>query len=225
MAIYAGANLVTNGLVLHLDAANIRSYVGSGTNFSDLSGTNNNGTLTNGVSFSSADSGSLSLDGTDDYVSISGTSGFPFGASAGTICAWARRTGSINTGAWIMSYGTASSGQSRFIGIVGGVYLFGSFGDATTFITASGPVLNTWFNMVGVYTGTTALIYINGKLVSGPTATTWNTVASTVQLGRQTNGSEYWGGNIAQISVYNRALSAAEVLQNYNTTRSRFGLQ
>ena len=78
--------------------------------------------------------------------------------------------------------------------------------------------------MVGVYDGTNASMYINGVLVSGPTAKAWNTVANNAQVGRQTNGSEYWNGNIAQVSIYNKALTAAEVLQNYLALKGRFGL-
>jgi hypothetical protein len=67
-------------------------------------------------------------------------------------------------------------------------------------------------------------MYINGILVSGPTAKSWNTVANNAQVGRQTNNSEYWNGNIAQVSIYNRALSATEITQNYNAQKNRFGL-
>jgi hypothetical protein len=67
-------------------------------------------------------------------------------------------------------------------------------------------------------------MYINGVLVSGPTPKSWNTVANNAQIGRQTSGIEYWNGNIGQVSIYNRALSAAEILQNYNATKGRFRL-
>jgi hypothetical protein len=196
------------------------AYYG-GSVFKDLVGSNN-GTLVNYPTYSSANFGSIVFDGTDDYAPI-GTTGFPFGSSAGTLSAWAK-TNTITGGyLWIVSYGTANTSQARFLGILNSTYLFGGFG-GTPDITASGVPLNTWFNMVGVYDGTNASIYINGVLVSGPTAKTWNTVANNAQIGRQVNGIEYWNGNIAQTTIYNRALSAQEIQQNFNATRSRFGI-
>ena len=76
--------------------------------------------------------------------------------------------------------------------------------------------------MVGVYDGTNASMYINGVLVSGPTAKTWNTTANNAQIGRQTNGAQYWNGNIAQVQIYNKALTALEVKQNYNALKGRY---
>ena len=220
MSIGYGPRIVTEGLVLALDAADRNSYPGSGTTWTDLSGRGNNGTLQNGVGYSGDNGGSLSFDGVDDYVSI-GTSGFPFGSSAGTLSAWAR-TNTISGGyRWIVSYGTGTTNQSRFLGINGTTYYFGGYAND---IIASGVPVNTWINMVGVYDGTNASMYINGILVSGPTAKSWNTVASNAQLGRQTNNSEYWSGNISQVSVYNRALTAQEIQQNFNALRGRFNI-
>ena len=68
MSISGGPDIVENGLVLHLDAADTNSYPGSGTLWTDLSGNGNNGTLTNGPAYSSNNKGYFSFDGTDDYV-------------------------------------------------------------------------------------------------------------------------------------------------------------
>jgi len=212
--------VVTDGLVLALDAGVSRSYPGSGTSWTDLSGNGNTGTLTNGPTYNSSNGGSIVFDGVDDYSPI-GTSGFPFGSSAGTLSGWARTNTISGSYSWIVSYGKGSPRQSRFIGINGAIYLFGGYGND---INASGVPLNTWFNMVGVYDGTNASMYINGTLVSGPTARSWDTVANNAQIGRQTNGGEYWNGNIAQVSIYNRALTASEIQQNYNALRGRFGI-
>ena len=211
-------DIVRNGLVLNLDAGEPSSYPGSGTTWTDLSGNGNNGTLTNGPTYSSSNGGSIVFDGTNDYAPI-GTSGFPFGSSAGTLSALVRTNTTSSGFRWIISYGNPAAGQSRFIGINGTTYYFGGYGDD---ITASGVPLNTWVNMVGVYSGTTASMYINGVLVSGPTAKSWNTVANNAQIGRQTSPAEYWSGDIAQVSIYNRALTAAEIQQNYNALKGRF---
>lgn len=213
-------SIVTDGLVLCLDAGNTKSYIGSGTAWNDVSGRSNNGTLTNGPGYTATNGGSIVFDGSNDFAPI-GSSGFPFGSSSGTICAWAR-VNTVNTGTkWIISYGNPAQSQSRYIGTFNATYYFGAFGND---ITASGVVINTWFNMVGVYDGTNASMYINGALVSGPTAKTWNTVASTSQIGRQTNGSEYFSGNIGIVTMYNRALTAAEIQQIFNALRSRYGV-
>jgi hypothetical protein len=217
---YSFAGIVTDGLVLHLDAGNSTSYPGSGTTWTDLSGNGNNGTLTNGPTYSSADGGSIVFDGSNDYAPI-GTSQFPFGASPGTLSSWVRTNTISASYRWIVSYGQASGSQSRFLGFNGTTYYFGGYGND---ITASGVPLNTWFNMVGVYDGTNASMYINGALVSGPTAKSWNTVANNAQIGRQTNASEYWSGNISQVQIYNRALTATEITQNFNALRGRYGL-
>jgi len=218
--VYNTAGIVTDGLVLALDAANPKSYPGSGTTWFDLSGNGNNGTLVNGVGYNSGNLGSLVFDGVNDYAPI-GTSGFPFGSSAATLSGWAKTNTISGSWRWIVSYGTGNTSQSRFLGINASTYYFGGYSND---ITASGVPLNTWFNMVGVYDETNASMYINGALVSGPTAKTWNTIANNAQVGRQTNGSEYWNGNIAQVSIYNRAITAAEIQQNFNALRGRYGI-
>ena len=216
----APPNVITNGLVLWLDASNLNSYTGSGTTWRDMSGSANNGTLTNGPGFTANNGGAIVFDGSNDYAPI-GSSGFPFGSSSGSLSAWAR-VNTVNTGTkWIISYGNPAQSQSRYIGTFNATYYFGAFGND---ITASGVVVNTWFNMVGVYDGTNASMYINGSLVSGPTAKTWNTVASNAQVGRQTNGFEYFSGTIGVVSVYNRVLSANEVLRNFTALRGRYGI-
>ncbi len=73
MSVYGGPDIVTNGLVLHLDAANSKSYLGSGTTWNDLSGNGNNATLTNGPSFSNSNRGSIVFDGTNDYAELNKT--------------------------------------------------------------------------------------------------------------------------------------------------------
>jgi hypothetical protein len=191
-----------------------------GTTWTDLSGRGNTGTLTNGPTYSSANGGYLVFNGSTQYAPI-GTSAFPFGSSPGTLSGWVKTNTISGSWGWIISYGSYTNSQARFIGINNSTYYFGGIADD---ITASGVPLNTWFNMVGVYDGTNASMYVNGSLVSGPTAKTWNTVANNSQIGRQVNSTEYWNGNIAQASIYNRALSASEIRQNFNALRGRYGI-
>jgi hypothetical protein len=209
-------NIVTNGLVMYLDAANTRSYPGTGTTWTDLSQCRNNSTLTNGPTFSSASRGSIVFDGNDDYAPFS-TNNLPYGSSPGTLSAWAYAN---NTSGyrWIISYGNAAVSQARFLGVNGTDYYFGGFGND---IVVSGAQANKWFNIVGVYEGYVTNLYINGQLVSAQVKS-WNTVANNAQIGRQVNFAEYWSGNISNIAIYSTALSAAQVLQNYNATKLRF---
>jgi hypothetical protein len=221
MSVQSGPNGIESGLVLYLDAANRKSFANTGTTWTDLSGLGNNATLTNGPLYSSNTGGTIVFDGSNDYAPI-GSTGFPLANSAGTICAWANATtAAAGSGNWILTYGNTVTSQARFIGLYNQNYYFGGYVDD---ITATGFQANTWFHMVGVYDGTNASMYINGRLVSGPTAKTWNTVSNNAQLGRQVNTGEYWNGNIAQVSIYNRALSAAEIRQLFNATRGRFGI-
>jgi len=214
-------NIVTSGLVLHLDAANPSSYNGLGLTWTDISGYNNNATLTNGPIYKSGYGGYIDFDGVNDYAPFS-TNGFTFGNSSFTLSAWARTYQLPNFWNWIISYGTGLSSQSRFLGLDDfNRYVFGGYGN-DLFSTA--PTINSWFNITGVYNGSLASIYINGNLVAGPSAFSWNAVSSNAQLGRQTTGVEYWKGSIAQALVYSRNLNSSEVLQNFNATRSRYGL-
>ena len=206
-----------NGLVLALDAGNIKSYPGSGTNWTDLIGSGNSGTLVGGPSYGSISGGSIVFDGTNDNVSI-GTNGFSFGSSPGTLSAWAK-TGDRYSTRTIVSYGNATSNQARFLGIGASNFYFSGYGSS---ISASGLSYDTWFNLVGVYDGTNASMYINGALVSGPTSMSWNTTASNAGIGKNVNNSEYWKGDVAQVQIYNRALSAAEIQQNYNALKGRY---
>lgn len=216
----ASPSIVTSGLVLHLDAGNPASYPGSGTTWTDLSGQGNNATLTGGPTFDSGNGGSIVFDGVDDHAPTT-DNGFPFGSSPGTISCWAKAATVSGFYIWVFSYGSPSIGGSRFIGTSDATYYYGGYGDD---ITAPGVTINTWFNMVGTYDGSVASMYINGVLVSGPTSKSWNTIAGTSTVGKQTNNIQNWNGNIAQVLVYDRALTAGEILQNFNVDKSRFGL-
>jgi hypothetical protein len=213
-----GPNIITDNLVLYLDAANTKSYPTTGTTWLDLSGYRNNGTLTNGPTFSTLNGGNILFDGIDDYAPFS-PNNLPYGASPGTLSAWAY---SNNTSGykWIVSYGNAAISQARFLGINGTDYYFGGYGND---IIVSGAQANKWFNIVGVYEGYVTNLYINGQLASSQ-AKSWNTVSNNAQVGRQVNFGEYWSGYIPNVSIYSIALNANQVLQNYNATKSRFGL-
>ncbi len=226
MGIIAGVNIIDNGLVFSLDAANYRSYSGSGlTSFGLVGGIG--GTLVNGTGFSSANGGSFFFDGTNDYIAVDGTN-FPLSNSPRTLNIWfytitSTWQANINNLFW---YGTASGRQS--FGVDFNTYPemeFYSWADDITWNTAAPQV--GWKNLQIAYDGNlTVRIYELGVLVATKTlGGQLNTVlSSNVQIGAITSLSGYFDSNISQVSMYNRALTAKEILQNYNATKKRYGL-
>jgi hypothetical protein len=232
MAQEYGPNIVTDGLVLSLDAADKNSYPGSGTTWSDLSGNGNDGTLTNGPTFDSGNGGSIVFDGSNDYINL------PYedlckDISTMSYSLWFQvaaadaRQGLIST--------HDQSGGSHLdaieIEIQANNNSFVGFRNAnTTFYSAvhSTPyTLNTWHHLTGVITTTQIEYYKNGELVE--INASWpddslviNSPSETLLLGRYYTA--YLNGKIAISRVYDRALSAKEVSQNFNAQRSRFGI-
>ena len=219
--------IVSDGLVFFLDAANTRSYSGSGTSSNSLVG-GIGATLVNGVGFTSSNTGTFTFDGTNDYIAVSGTN-FPLSNSARTLNIWYYTKTStwqadVNNLFW---YGTAGSTRQSF-GVDFGTYPtmeFYSWADDINWNTTAPQV--GWKNLQIAYDGNlTVRIYELGVLVATKTfSAQLNTVLSTdVQIGAITYVTGYFDSNISQVSMYNRALSATEILQNYNATKRRYGL-
>jgi len=213
-------------LVLNLDASNIRSYLGSGTAWNDLSGRNTNGTLSStGNSLTNVGSGStidsLFFNGSASASLITGN--FSYGTNARTIIAWARPT-AFNTWGHPFSYGTNANNQATGIvqntGTAWGTYISG-----VDFINAAYTIsTNTWYHVATTYDGTNATVYVNGVAIVGPSVKSINVTQSLAYVGRYVGTGEDWIGNIAQVMFYNRSLSAAEIRQIYNTQKKRYGL-
>lgn len=226
MAYQNSPSVVTNGLVLCLDAGNTKSYAGTGTTWTDLSRNSNNGTLTNGPAFSVTNLGSIVFDGTDDYVDIANASSLNISTYI-TLEAWIYPT--KNSGIQNV-ISKSSNGQNT-----GYIYPRTDAGwSSATFylhtgswatLTASWPSLSAWHHTAGVYDGAKMYIYINGGLAASQVKTgTITTNTNSLILGQQPGFTEFYGGRISTGRVYNRALAAPEILQNYNATKSRFGL-
>jgi hypothetical protein len=234
MAFNYSPKIVTDGLVLYLDAANNKSYPGSGTTWTDLSRGGNNGTLTNGPTFNSANGGSIVFDGVDDYVDC-GLSTFQ--PTQMTLSVWMSR-GSLANGGIItrgnINAGTElgiSFGYSPSFGPGGGYppdyYIVGRTTTYNNQLLYQYPTssLNTFHSITyTVINNTSAALYYDGNLVAST-----NTIGSigadgtNMMLGKWNNYGPL-NGKIANAQIYNRALSATEVLQNYNATKTRFGL-
>ena len=226
MALAHSPKIATSGLVLALDAANPKSYPGSGTAWNDVSGNSNNGTLTNGPAFSSADGGSILLDGTDDYINGVHNSQLD---TTGDITAeiWFQLTDTATD--WVRVFGKGDSSHRTFglwYNTGASKFLYQRYTGGTSVginITVT-VTLNTWFHMVGTSSGSSHVLYLNGKAIgsatNGLTALSSTDPYKIGYAGYHT----YHQGNIANCKIYNRGLTAAEVLQNYNALKGRFGL-
>lgn len=218
----AAAAVSTNGLVLHLDAADSASYPGSGTTWTDTSGNGLNGTLVNGPTYSANNGGFIGLDGSNDYVSFGSIStNFSAGFSAtfyanfgGTSQSWER----------VFDFGTNQSANNILVARSGNTDNFvfelyngsgGSFGQCAAASTVSN---NIWAHYAVTVDGAYCKIYKNGVLVANnsysglPT----NVTRTSNFIGRSNwSGDGYFDSGIGEISMYNRAISASEVWQNF----------
>ncbi len=218
--------LVQDGLVLNLDAGNTNSYPGSGTTWTDLSGNSNNGTLTNGPTYSSADGGSIVFDGTDDYVSETSGLSDSFLQGDWTISFWVNFDviSTNNTGRILLQHGSNSTRRGLHLEQRNSSLIFGLYGDdlggSQTLSTG------TWYNITFTLNSTTRLqqIFVNGFLDNSRTANGAyvGTGSNTRIGGRALNFSSYLDGKISNVVAYNRVLSAQEISQNYNFLKDRY---
>lgn len=222
MGVFAGPDIVESGLVLALDAGNTKSYPGSGTTWTDLSGRGNNGTLTNGPTYSN---GAIVFDGVDDYVSFTSN---PSLTNQISVDVWVNlNTPPTQTNAWILgregSY-RLTYATNTFQWVCATVN--NSWYSTGTAINGDTQVISNILNVVGTYDGANNKIYINGTLKTTGAAISGNILTtSTYYLVRSgAVNVDYGKGAIYSHKLYNRALTAAEIQQNYNATKSRYGL-
>ncbi len=229
MGIRRGPNIIQEGLVLSLDAGNVRSYPGSGTAWKNLAGSSN-GTLTNGTGYSTANKGTLVFDGANDYVNLGTSAVFNQFAGDFTVSAWANRSNSGPTyGNIIGDYytnSTANTGEWQIMMSSGGAFNLYKVGPGYLINNTADFGGNRWHNVVVTRAGSGITMYVNSTSVATATdSNTFGTATGNVNIGVDGNNSaEPFGGSIAAVRIYNRALSASEVLQNFNMTKTRFGL-
>jgi hypothetical protein len=236
MAFGNGPRIVTSGLVLSLDAADRNSYPGSGTTWRDLAGSNN-GTLTNGPTYNSANGGSIVFEGTDDYVTGSlQVLSAPFtieyfGKFNNVTQVNYEYFGQVGTATGANTCLSVSKVGSQFGSYSGNMYVYGggTFGTFTDISLAT----NDWVHTVAIATTTApyVVVYKNavqGNILTGipntEQITAPITISANYRLGFFQNGTWWLNGNIASAKIYNRALPVSEILQNYNAQKSRFGL-
>jgi len=235
MGVYAGPEISSDGLVLSLDAGNVKSYPGSGTTWTDLSGRGNTGTLTNGPTYSSTNGGSIVFDGVDDYTSISNNSLLSFGTNSFTINLWITRTTTNSFNPIITTYNNYSGGYSTYF--YAGIYSASNVYDTGFTILTSGgshittlsaiPITNNeWINVSVTRSGDNITLYRNGSFYSTASSSgnDWSGTGRPTLIGGGVAGTTPLNGNISQVSAYNRALSATEIQQNFNALRARFGI-
>ena len=229
MAIKHSPRIVTDGLVLYLDAANTKSYPGSGTTWTDISGKSNNGTLTNGPTFDSGNKGTIVFDGSNDYVSE--TSGLSDSLLQGdwSISFWANfdvvNTGNSTNDKPLLQHGSSSTRKGLHLTNRNGKMKFGLYSDDMDSIQSL--TADTWYNFVFTLNNTSYLkqIYINGLLdASGTGGGAYTGTGSNTRIGGKVMffGS-YFDGNMSNVSAYNRVLTATEVKQNYDALKWRYG--
>jgi len=246
----ANMNTFSNGTSGFTGAVRImwgpdRSYPSTGvadqsgsTAFDDISGQGNNGTLVNGPTYSSANSGSLVFDGVDDHVSFSSASELQFlNRLPYTLEVWMYPTANPGASTWTGIFNREDSSVGSRDGY--NIYLNGS-ASSTFYLaterfctgTATGVgytynesvLLNIWHHVVATYDGTTLRLYRNGEQVnSGNTTGNITNTSKTLEIGRRGGGS-YFNGRLTGQKIYNKSLTASEVKQNFVALRGRFGI-
>ena len=226
MATIEGANIVRNGLVLNLDAANPKSYPRTGTTWRDLSGNNFVGSLINGPSYNSTDNGVVVFDGTNDYISVPDD---PLLRLVGecTICFWVKPTLLKDYGnlIWKANYPTNGYGIITLANGAVELQVSPSPGPNPSF-GASTLVNGQWSNLcVSLNSSKNVVFYKNGNLKA--TATSIYSILSgttSLRIAADTDNNRYFNGTISQVLIYNKVITSQEVLQNFNATKARYGL-
>lgn len=228
-------NIVTNGLVLDLDAAKRDSYPGSGTIWRDIAGGVITGSLTNGPIYNTSGAGSIVFDGVNDTTNLGNI--LNIGLNSWTVSCWFKINSYSSGVQGIIGKTSARSYGGRYTMFIetGTLYALFQPWDNYTVSTSITPYNNSqWHQAVMTIDRTGFLtLYMNGISVGTPSnissTSGVNLNASTDYLfvGSYANNtgqtpSSFFNGSIGSAQIYNRALSTAEVLQNYNATKTRY---
>ena len=233
MATLYGANVVRDGLVLHLDAANVKSYPGTGTTWSDLSGNGYNGTLTGSPTYVSNES--FTFDGTDDRVSFGD---IDIITGAFTIDVWFKSAASQNGAQYATIVGKDAAGSfGNFImtSDLNSTYIRAGFNGSGGQKETSNSSYNTdftsqtWVNYVCTWDGSSVLtLYRNAEQIAQNTSATGTITSNNNDLYigyRTADVTSYFEGDISNVKLYNnKSLTEDEVAQNFEAMRGRYGL-
>lgn len=222
MSVYAGPNIIENGLVLCLDAANVKSYPGSGTTWTDLSGNGNNGTLVASPTYNTDARGNILFNGTTQYAT-----GTTLALTSYTLGFWIRfltlPTG-LSTEEQILNTPGSTFGISIVDTVANGTWRWQSWNGSTGRQSSTTVTTNVWYNFAMTGTSTTAQFFLNG-LSTDSFATGASISSGTIYLAAYNAAADRsLNCNISNVSFYNRVLSTSEIMQNFNALRGRFGI-
>lgn len=224
MTLAHGASIVTNGLLLLLDAANSRSYPGTGTAWNDLSGQGTNSTLTASPPYSSSNLGYFTFNGSTQFALTTNPGGT---ITTGTVMAWVWRNG-VQNGFTGIVYNRGTGNNILGLGTLGdGTNLSYTWNNsASTYDWLTGLTIpNQAWSMVAVSVGaSTTTAYVNMSSVSQSYVPASMTFGAGWWVGRDSSSIRTWNGRISTAIVYNRALTTDEIAQNFNAYRGRYGI-
>ena len=220
---YFGSPIVTDGLVFAVDANNIVSYPKSGTTWYNLTGSVVSGALTNGPTFDPTNGGAIKFDGVDDYVNF-GSAGLDFGTGNFNVSCWVKTSTTTADYTGIVSKYNSGNGLWILLSPTSKYVVFGWNG--SIFLTSTTTPINNgvWRHISCQRTGaTTAEIYVDGVLItSGIGSNTSSNSSAQLDIGRMNVPGRYLNGDVANTKIYNKALTAAEIQQNYQAEQYRF---
>jgi hypothetical protein len=241
---WRGPNIVKDGLVLYVDAGSPNSYplINSRTTWKDISGNGTNGTLTNGPTFNSSNGGSIVFDGVDDFIEFGDV--LDLGTNSLTVNQWVKLN-TVSVVQTFLSKALAAAGAYRFsTGIFYAApinrlfaFMYGNSGSDVVPYGSTVLTVNTWFMATYVFDRSSSIkIYYNGvqeTLTGTATISQWTGLnfqsVNPFRIGSYTTSNNTgvlnpMNGNIAITQVYHRVLTQEEITQNFNATRSRFGV-
>lgn len=232
-----GPRIVRDGLLIYLNAADRKSYAGSGTTFIDLCGKNNTGTLTNGPTFTSSNGGGIVFDGTNDYISIGTVSSNNLNLNGFSCCVWLNMSYALGSIPFFTICDTSGNPNVPY-------FQFNNGGGTQTLEFCAKTAVGTTYQAFGTTsinfstnvmvsatfnntTTATAKIYINNNLEKSATffnGTMLNVNGQQMRLAFGTAGQVYFKGTIYSFQLYDRELTSTEISQNFNAQRGRFSI-
>ena len=225
MSVNGYIDIITDKLVLCLDAANTKSYLSGSTSWNDLSENKYVGTLINGPTFSSTNSGSIVFDGTNDYGTIPYNSNFNLSSTDYTLEGWFN-SNSFSSGQIIVSKDTFGANFDWCLFIQNSTQIAIYSNGTATNVTATVPTMSTgqWYHFVVTSISGVIRIYLNSVLYQTQSMSTSNNSLFYITLGCSSwnNPGLFMNGKIPILRIYRKGLTSNEVLQNYNTTKWRF---
>jgi hypothetical protein len=222
MSAYGGPEINDSGLVLALDAANTRSYPGSGTTWTDLSGNGLNATIGNSPTFSSSHSGILTYSGGNSGATATGTSSlFNVGTGDFTVELWVN-VSSFPPYSVAFSLDDNLSGLGIIVYLVSSPYNFRTWIGNTDNNSVAQIATDTWYHLVISRLSGTVSKYINGSLDSTHVASGSCSTGQTAKIAWRYGAAYNYTGSVGIVRFYNSALTAAQVAQNYNATSGRY---